>query len=101
MAFLALRFPPGSLERLGCDLDTNRVAGQNIPIPTRMRVGTAFGCDDDDFTTDIALDQRPDIVSRRLATHTLDQAVRGQRTPADGAGVHDVAAPSQFNGSVM
>jgi nucleoside-diphosphate-sugar epimerase len=91
MSFLVFWFPPRGLERLGRDLHTDRVALQDIQVPLRMRVGAAFRCDDHDLATDVAVDERPDIDLRRLATHTLDQAVRGQRTAPLRTHVHDVA----------
>src|SRR3984957_10142993 len=91
MTFLAFWFPPGGLERLGRDLHADRVARQDIQIPSWMRVGAPFRCDDHDVPTDVAVDQRPDIDLRRLATHTLEQAVRGQRTAADLTQIQDVA----------
>ena len=91
MALLAFGFPPRGLERLGRDLDTNRVALQDIQVPPRMRVGTALRCDDHDLATDVAVDQRPDIGLRGLATHTLDQAVCGQLAAPDRTHVQDVA----------
>src|ERR1700722_11967335 len=99
MALLAFGFAPGGLKRLSRDLDANRVAVQDIQVPPRMRVGAAFRCDDHDLATDVAVDQRPDIDLRGFATHTLDQAVRGDRTAPDRTHVQDVA-PGATGGQI-
>src|SRR5271168_3999717 len=91
MALLAFGFPPGGLERLGRDLDANRVALQDIQVPPRLCVGTALRSDDHDLAAEVAVDQRLDVDLRGLATHTLDQAVRGHRTAPDRTEVQDVA----------
>src|ERR1700675_262190 len=88
VAFGALRFAPCRLERLSRDLHTYGLAGDNVEIPLRVRIGPALGRDDHDLPADVAVDERLDVNIARLAARVPDQAGGCHLAAAEGGFVN-------------